>query len=170
MVTVVKWEPIQVYAPSASETISVSVKERVDLTEEELDLLEKLVYGEAGDSTIECQTAVAAVVLNRLESDIFPDTITEVICQKGAFDSELNQEIYTNGEKVTNEMVDESTVKLAVEKALRGEDPTYSEKYGRGAWYFYMPGYLSAAEEELRKGIVDAIQIGSEVFFYIWSE
>ena len=51
-----------------------------------LDLLARLVHGEARGEPYSGQVAVAAVVLNRVKSSSFPNTIAGVIYQKGAFD------------------------------------------------------------------------------------
>ena len=50
---------------------------------EDLQLLAKITYAEAGNQTLEQQLAVAATILNRVESESFPNTIQEVISQKG---------------------------------------------------------------------------------------
>ena len=54
-------------------------------SKKEIDLLERLVFCEAGNQTIECKIAVVNVVINRVKSKEFPNTITEVINQKGQF-------------------------------------------------------------------------------------
>ena len=54
-------------------------------TKKEIDLLERLVYCEAGNQTLEAKVAVVNVVLNRVKSEEFPDTITEVVYQKRQF-------------------------------------------------------------------------------------
>ena len=51
----------------------------------ELELLAQLVHAEAGNQPMEGKYLVAEVVLNRVESDEFPDTISEVIFQDGQF-------------------------------------------------------------------------------------
>ena len=51
-----------------------------------LDLLARLVYGEARGEPYLGQVAVAAVVLNRVKHASFPNTISGVIYQAGAFD------------------------------------------------------------------------------------
>ena len=53
----------------------------------DVELLAKVTYAEAGNQTLEQQLAVAAVILNRVESESFPNTIQEVISQKGQFSS-----------------------------------------------------------------------------------
>ena len=52
----------------------------------DLNLLSRLVYGEARGEEYIGQVAVAAVVLNRVKSSKFPNTVASVIYQKGAFD------------------------------------------------------------------------------------
>lgn len=59
----------------------------VTLTAAELDLLAKVVWVEAQGECFEGQQAVAEVVLNRLVSEDFPDTITDVIYAEGQFRS-----------------------------------------------------------------------------------
>lgn len=56
-------------------------------TEDELMLLSKLIYAEAGCSWLSDyhQRAVASVVINRVNSDLFPNSIREVIYQSGQY-------------------------------------------------------------------------------------
>ena len=60
-------------------------KRKTSLTEEEIQLLQKVVSAESRGESSETQYTVACVVLNRIESDIFPDTLAEVIVQSGQF-------------------------------------------------------------------------------------
>ena len=83
----------------------------VIITAEELDLLERLVSAEARGETYEGQVAVANVVLNRVYSDKWPDSITDVILEKGQF------EPVSNG-AITNQATD--SAKCAVLDALKG--------------------------------------------------
>ena len=52
----------------------------------DLNLLSRLVYGEARGEEYVGQVAVAAVVLNRVDSPNFPNSVSGVIYQGGAFD------------------------------------------------------------------------------------
>lgn len=52
------------------------------LNEEEIELLAKIVYLEARGECVEGQEAVVEVVLNRMASDLYPDTLYEVLSQK----------------------------------------------------------------------------------------
>lgn len=55
------------------------------LTESEYDLICTTVYCESGNQDFDTQVMVALTILNRLESDLFPDTVREVIYSKGAY-------------------------------------------------------------------------------------
>lgn len=52
------------------------------ITQEEIDLLAKIVYLEAGNQSLLGQRAVVSVILNRVMDDAFPNTIEDVIYQK----------------------------------------------------------------------------------------
>ena len=54
-------------------------------TEEELLLLSCLIMGESGGASETCQLYVGSVVLNRVNHESFPNTIEEVIFQKGQY-------------------------------------------------------------------------------------
>lgn len=89
-----------------------------------LDLLARLVYGEARGEPYTGQVAVAAVVLNRVNSSSFPNTIAGVIYQSGAFDVVSDGQI---------NLTANSTAKKAAQDALNGWDPSY------GALYYFNP-------------------------------
>ena len=54
-------------------------------TEEELDLLSRLIYSEGGTESYETKLKIGSVVMNRVSDPDFPDTIREVIYQKNQF-------------------------------------------------------------------------------------
>ena len=87
-------------------------------------LLSRLVYAEARGETYKGQVAVAAVVLNRVASASFPNTISGVIFQSGAFSCVSNGSI--------NNAPDSSAIRAALD-ALNGWDPT------GGCLYYYNP-------------------------------
>lgn len=90
----------------------------------DLNLLSRLVYGEARGEPYTGQVAVAAVVLNRVRSSSFPNTIAGVIYQRGAFDVVSDGQI---------NLTPNSTAKKAAQDALNGWDPSY------GAIYYFNP-------------------------------
>ena len=90
----------------------------------DLNLLSRLVYGEARGEPYTGQVAVAAVVLNRVKNSSFPNTIAGVIYQKGAFDVVSDGQI---------NLTPNDTAKKAAQDALNGWDPT------NGAIYYFNP-------------------------------
>ena len=90
----------------------------------DLNLLSRLVYGEARGEPYTGQVAVAAVVLNRVKSSSFPNTIAGVIYQSGAFD------VVSDGQ--INLTPNDTAIKAA-QDALNGWDPT------NGAIYYFNP-------------------------------
>lgn len=150
-------------------------------SESDYELLSEITYAEAGNQTEEQQVATAATILNRVESNIFPNTIKEVIIQKGQFASTRNGHIYACGKTVDFSKVPDVT-KEAARRALNGEDPTEnwlrkeaqrlglsSEKYASGgALYFYSPEYTSSSELAARSNIKCKVQKGGHVFYKVW--
>ena len=89
-----------------------------------LNLLARIIYGEARGEPYTGQVAVGAVVMNRVKSSSFPNTISGVIYQSGAFDAVRDGQI---------NLTPNSTAKKAAQDALNGWDPTY------GAIYYFNP-------------------------------
>jgi len=119
----------------------------IDINDKEIEMLTRIISGEARGEPLEGQIAVGAVVINRVLSDEFPDTIEEVIFQEGQFIA-IDDGYYDM--KPT-----EKSYKAAL-KALEGEDPS------NGAYYFYNPvtartlWWLNSREK--------TVQIGNHVF------
>ena len=80
-----------------------------------LNLLSKVVYSEARGEPYKGQVAVAAIVLNRVASSSFPNTISGVVYQSGAFDAVADGQI---------NLTPDSATKKAAQDALNGWDPT----------------------------------------------
>lgn len=105
-----------IYSSSSSSSSSSNAND--------LNLLSRLVYGEARGEPYTGQVAVAAVVLNRVKNPAFPNTIAGVIYQSGAFDVVSDGQI---------NLTPNSTAKKAAQDALNGWDPSY------GAIYYFNP-------------------------------
>ena len=69
----------------AAAKASANVREGEEYSDSTLKLLASIIFCEAGNQPYEGQVAVGAVVMNRVRSDAFPDTVREVIYQKGQF-------------------------------------------------------------------------------------
>ena len=114
----------------------------VDISSKERELLIRLVSAEARGESLEGQIAVAAVVLNRVQSSRFPNTVWDVIHQPGQFTPiEQNALPKPVGD----------TCAEAVSRALRGEDPT------GGALFFYNPSTTQAADYWATKPVIKKI-------------
>lgn len=112
----------------------------------DINLLARLVSAEAKGEPYRGQVAVAAVVLNRIKSSSFPNTIPDVIYEPGAFSPVANGEIWR--EPIP------SAIK-ATHEALNGTDPAY------GALFFFNPAKTSNRYIWSRPQI---IQIGKHIF------
>lgn len=102
----------------------------VKLTEAEYDLLCRLVYCEAGAEDEIGKILVTNVVLNRVNSPSFPNSITAVINSPRQFQPVSTG--WINRVKPSKEVI------AAVDKALSGVD------YSKGALYFINPKYCSS--------------------------
>ena len=89
-----------------------------------LNLLARVIYGESRGEPYTGQVAVGAVVMNRVKSSSFPNTISGVVYQSGAFDAVKDGQI---------SLTPDSTAKKAAQDALNGWDPSY------GAIYYFNP-------------------------------
>ena len=108
-----------IYNSSSSSSTSSS-----NVSSSNLNLLSRVVYGEARGESYTGQVAVAAVVLNRVKSSSFPNTISGVVYQSGAFDCVSDGQI---------NLTPDATARKAAQDALNGWDPTY------GAIYYFNP-------------------------------
>ena len=89
-----------------------------------LNLLAKVIYSEARGEPYTGQVAVGAVCLNRVKSSSFPNTLSGVVYQTGAFDAVSDGQI---------NLTPNSTARKAAQDALNGWDPSY------GAIYYFNP-------------------------------
>lgn len=115
-------------------------------TESNINLLARIISAEARGEPYTGQVAVGAVVLNRVESPSFPDTISGVIYQNGAFTAINDGQFW---EPV------EAGCYNAARDALNGWDPT------GGALYYYNPAKTSNKWMRSRPVIT---QIGDHLF------
>lgn len=91
-------------------------------SQNDINLMANAVYGEARGEPYEGQVAVAAVILNRLKSPIFPDTVSGVIFEPRAFTAVADGQIW---------LTPDETAKRAVLDAINGWDPS-----GNALYYF----------------------------------
>lgn len=115
-----------------------------EITAEERELLARVVYAESNTETLEGQIAVAQVVLNRVRSESFPDTVSEVIYQERQFSTA----------PILSRVTPNETNYEAVDKAFETEVVPYEVLY-----------FSRGAENDRVWG-----QIGAHVFCYgyVW--
>ena len=107
----------------------------------EIQLLARAINGEARGEPYEGQVAVGAVILNRVKSSSFPNSVAGVIYQPGAFTAVSDGQI--------NVAIDsKSTVVKAAQDTLNGWDPTY------GCLYYWNPATATSKWIWSRKIIV----------------
>ncbi len=115
-------------------------------SDSDVALLARLIYGEARGESYVGQVAIGAVVMNRIKSPSFPNTMSGVIYQRYAFtavdDGQIN-------------LTPNATAKKAALDAINGWDPTY------GAIYYYNPATATSAWIFTRQTITT---IGNHVF------
>ena len=112
----------------------------------DVQLLARLIYGEARGESYVGQVAVGAVVMNRIKSSSFPNTMSGVIYQRHAFTAVSDGQI---------NLTPNETAKKAARDAMNGWDPSY------GAIYYYNPDVATSAWIFTRK---TTVTIGNHIF------
>ncbi|WP_226526983.1 cell wall hydrolase [Metabacillus niabensis] len=128
---------------SRGETIS----SKVNISEADIDLLARIVRAEAQSEPFEGKVAVASVVLNRVDSPKFPDTIRDVIYQSGQFQPVSNGEINKPADKESRRAV------FAALSDMR--------KIAKDSLFFYNPDIATNRWLDSRE---TAVVIGQHVF------
>lgn len=90
----------------------------------DVDMMAHVVYGEARGESYTGQVAVAAVILNRVDSSLFPNSTYGVVFQRNAFTAVNDGQYY---------MSPNTSAYQAVKAAVKGSDPSL------GATYYYNP-------------------------------
>lgn len=108
----------------------------MDVSENEITWLRRIVAAEAGNQEYEGKVAVAEVVLNRVLSSRFKQNdIVSVICAKNQFQPVSNGTVYTAYGKMPEDIQNE--IDKAVDEALRGSN------YSEGALFFRTKHFFS---------------------------
>ena len=115
-------------------------------TSSDLYLLAKTIYAEGRGEPYAGQVAIGAVILNRVRSSSFPNSVSGVVYQKGAFTAVLEGQ---------NKLSPDNTAMNAAQDAVNGWDPT------GGAIYYYNPAVATSAWIFSRKTVT---VIGKHVF------
>jgi N-acetylmuramoyl-L-alanine amidase len=116
-------------------------------TEQEIDLLARLVRAEAQTEPFEGKVAVACVVLNRIESPLFPDTMKEVIYERKQFQPVSNGQI--------NKPADQESIDAVIAALTDHRD------MAPGSLFFYNPDIATSRWLDSR---ATTLVIGQHVF------
>ena len=125
---------------------SSSSGDSVSTSTNDVNLLARVIYGEARGEPYTGQVAIGAVVLNRVRSSSFPNTIAGVLYQPGAFTALVDGQF---------SLEPEESAKRAAVDAMNGWDPS------GGAIYYYNPEKSTSEWIFTRETIA---VIGSHVF------
>ncbi len=113
-----------IVGPKTEKALGITLTSSGGYSNSDVNLLARCVYAEARGEPYTGQVAIAAVVLNRVRSSKFPNTISGVIYQSGAFtcvsDGQINY-------------APDTSAKNAAQDAINGWDPT------GGCLYYYNP-------------------------------
>nr|WP_245983614.1 spore cortex-lytic enzyme [Ammoniphilus oxalaticus] len=123
-----------------------TVLKKVSVNRAELDQLAKLIYSEARGESYTGQVAVGAVVMNRLRSKEFPNSIAAVIFQPRAFTAIDDGQFW---------LTPNATAYRAALDAVRGWDPS------NGCLYYFNPHVATSKWIWTRP---QKITIGSHIF------
>ncbi len=115
-------------------------------SESDIKLLSNAVYGESRGEPFVGQVAVAAVILNRISSSKFPDNVSGVIFQPGAFTAVQDGQIW---------LTPNDKARKAVMDAINGWDPS------QGALYYFNP---DTATSGWIWGRPQILKIGKHIF------
>ena len=133
-------------------TVKTIVRYRVNLDHGARRILERIVEAESGDQTIKGRQMVANVILNRMKSEKFPNSVREIVFAGRQFSPVSNGSYYRV--KVS------ARTKKAVEKALKEKDNT------NGALYFmYRAGSESSNISWFDRELTKKCEYGSHEFF-----
>ena len=115
-----------VFVTFSKDDVKQNVSYAASFHTSDVQLMARAINGEARGEPYEGQVAVGAVILNRVKDSRFPNSISGVIYQSGAFTAVADGQI--------NAPIDEdSTVYKAAQDALNGWDPT------GGCVYYFNP-------------------------------
>jgi N-acetylmuramoyl-L-alanine amidase len=117
------------------------------LSQSEMDIMARTIYSEARGESYEGQVAVAAVIINRIQSGgEFPGTIQGVVFESGAFTAVDDGQYW---------LTPDSTAYKAAQDAVRGWDPTY------GSLYYFNPDTATSSWIWSRP---QKVKIGNHIF------
>lgn len=105
---------------------------KVTVSRSELVLMARVIYGEARGENFKGQVAVGAVIMNRLQSPLFPKTVKEIIMEPNAFSAVHDGQYLLKPDYIAFQ---------AAKAAVKGMDPTgnalfyYNPQVSTSSWF-----------------------------------
>ncbi|MFK3937292.1 cell wall hydrolase [Alkalihalobacillus sp. NPDC078783] len=131
----------------AGETLTIPTT----VSSNEKELLARLVHAEAKGEPYAGKVAVATVVLNRVDSDLFPDNVNDVVYERSA-----------SGHYAFSPVLDGSISNKADSESIRAvEEATQFRGQGQNSLYFYNPATATSKWVSTRE---QTLVIGDHVF------
>jgi spore germination cell wall hydrolase CwlJ-like protein len=123
----------------------------ISCTDEEFNMLCYVLQGEVGDCSQDSKLAVANVIINRVKSPNFPDTISGVLTQSNQFTAIYG---YYNGTNTpTQDTID------CARRAVNGEDNS------NGAVYYYAPSYCGGSTAAWFETLTFCMELDGQRYF-----
>lgn len=142
-------------------------------SEEDIELLKKTTYAEAGICSEQAQRGVAATILARAKEQ--NKTISEVVFARGQFNCAVANQIYLVTSQgniiVTDEMANNEKTVSAVTEALQyGAGDEITSVIGGEPLFFYSPSVaISEAERNSRATISAQCDVDQMRFYRVWN-
>lgn len=124
-------ETIQPEIETQEPIIELSAEEKLGITSEESYILRKITMAEAEGESIEGKALVICVILNRVRSKDFPNTIEEVIFQKNQFSPVLDGRYY----EVDPNADCEEALQMVADGWDESHGALYFESNGKSTWH-----------------------------------
>lgn len=130
------WEATKSWKPGENVQSNMTTSNYSGFSTNDLDLMASAVYGEARGEPYIGQVAVAAVILNRIKSNQFPNTVSGVIFEPRAFTAVADGQIW---------LAPDEEAKKAVTDAVNGWDPSggciyyFNPKTATSSWIWSRP-------------------------------
>ncbi|WP_031513768.1 cell wall hydrolase [Desulfofalx alkaliphila] len=146
------WPGQKLYLPHSDQAKVAEVLSRsnYNVTRDDIMLMARLIHAEARGESFMGKVAVGAVILNRIDSPLFPNTIRDVIMEKTSHVYQFSPV----GDGSINLEPCEKSIEAALE-ALSGVDPT------GGALFFYNP---EATTDQWIRSLPVVTRIGNHLF------
>ena len=146
-------KPAETTKPAEQEKAPTTTADKpvISYSDEELQMFYYVVEGEAGGCSEQAKLAVANVIINRVKSPRFANSLSGVLTARGQFTAINNY--YNKYRKPT------SSTKDCVNRALYGEDNS------NGAVYFYAPRYCSGSTAAWFESLTFCFEVDGQRFF-----